>query len=174
MTQQAKAQGDLNQEEAKLAMGASPSNGRAPEVHAQALDVFSLRNHVVEEYKQFATSFTTIHAPDVREQVEAIYSKDRYWPEPLVQINPSYRRTTDVAKLADDGTLDRRCREIFQAKGKPLSLFKHQEQAIALAAGGESFVVTTGTGSGKSYDQAGGSRSPRDQQLRRSAFPRAG
>ena len=33
---------------------------------------------------------------------------------------------------------------------EPLSLYKHQEQAIALAAEGESFVVTTGTGSGKS------------------------
>ncbi|MBK9968588.1 MAG: DEAD/DEAH box helicase, partial [Holophagales bacterium] len=35
-------------------------------------------------------------------------------------------------------------------KGEPLSLYAHQEQAIALASSGETFVVTTGTGSGKS------------------------
>ena len=114
------------------------------------LDVFSLRDSVVDEYKRFATSFTTIHADDIREQVEAIYAQERYWPEPLIQINPSYRQTTDITQLVAEDVLDPGCAEIFQAKGAPLSLYKHQEQAIALASEGESFVVTTGTGSGKS------------------------
>jgi ATP-dependent helicase YprA (DUF1998 family) len=45
--------------------------------------------------------------------------------------------------------------EIFQV-GKdsgtpfPVRLFKHQQDALALAAAGRSYVVTTGTGSGKS------------------------
>lgn len=53
------------------------------------MDVFSLRDFVVEEYERFATSFTTIHAPDLREKVEAIYAKNQYWPEPLIQVNPN-------------------------------------------------------------------------------------
>ncbi|MDO8476059.1 MAG: DEAD/DEAH box helicase [Candidatus Rokubacteria bacterium] len=117
---------------------------------ALALDVFSLRDSVVEEYKRFATSFTTIYAQDIRDQVEAIYAEQRYWPEPLIQINPSYKRTADVSALVNSGVLDPGCADIFQADGRPLSLYKHQEQAIALATEGESFVVTTGTGSGKS------------------------
>ena len=117
---------------------------------APALDVFALRDSVVDEYKRFATSFTTIRAPDIREQVEAIYAGNRYWPEPLIQINPSYKRSTDLGTLAADGVLDPGCADVFRAKGRPLSLYKHQEQAIALAAAGESFMVTTGTGSGKS------------------------
>jgi hypothetical protein len=117
---------------------------------APTLDVFSLRESIVNEYKHFATSFTTIHANDIREQVEAIYEQNRYWPEPLIQINPSYKRSTDISTLVDHNILDSRCAEIFQSKGRPLSLYKHQEQAIALSASGESFVVTTGTGSGKS------------------------
>ena len=68
--------------------------------NAPALDVFALRDSVVDEYKRFATSFTTIHARDIREQVEAIYAEQRYWPEPLIQINPSYKRSTDVGALA--------------------------------------------------------------------------
>jgi superfamily II DNA/RNA helicase len=121
------------------------------------MDVFSLRDAVVGEYRNFATSFTTIRADDIRQQVDAIYAQERYWPEPLIQINPSYRRTTTVAKLVADGVLDPRCADIFRTPpsadaphGEPLSLYKHQEQAIALASQGESFVVTTGTGSGKS------------------------
>ena len=128
----------------------STSTDCSTDASGPALDVFSLRDNVVDEYKRFATSFTTIHAPDIREQVEAIYAENRYWPEPLIQINPSYKRSTDVSTLVASGVLDPGCADIFRANGQPLPLYKHQEQAIALAAAGESFVVTTGTGSGKS------------------------
>ncbi len=120
----------------------------------KSMDVFALRDQVVGEYKKFATSFTTIYAEDIREQVQAIYAQDRYWPEPLIQINPSFKRTTTVAKLVAGGVLDARSAEIFRTerapKGETLELYKHQEQAVALASQGESYVVTTGTGSGKS------------------------
>jgi hypothetical protein len=114
------------------------------------MDVFALRDHVVSEYRDFATSFTVIHAEDIRDQVEAIYAQGRFWPDPLIQINPSYRAGANLDVLIGGGALDPRTAEIFRASGKPLSLYKHQEQAIALAAQGESYVVTTGTGSGKS------------------------
>jgi len=121
---------------------------------AKSLDVFSLRDAVVGEYKNFATSFTTIRAQDIRQQVEAIYADQRYWPEPLIQINPSYKRSTNVEALANANALHPGCSAIFRTgpgeAGQTLSLYKHQEQAIALAAHGESYVVTTGTGSGKS------------------------
>ena len=128
----------------------SPSPDGVEAGSAPALDVFALRDSVVDEYKRFATSFTTIHAPDIREQVEDIYAGNRYWPEPLIQINPSYKISTDVGTLVANGVLDPGCVDIFRAGGEPLSLYEHQKQAIALAADGESFVVTTGTGSGKS------------------------
>ena len=128
----------------------SPSPNGATAGNTPTLDVFALRDSVVGEYKRFATSFTTIHAPDIREQVEGIYAGDRYWPEPLIQINPSYKRSTDVGALVASGVLDPGCADIFRTNGEPLSLYKHQQQAVALAAEGESYVVTTGTGSGKS------------------------
>jgi hypothetical protein len=126
-------------------------------MRAKSLDVFSLRDTVVGEYKKFATSFTTIHAEDIRQQVEAIYAQDRYWPEPLIQINPSYKRSTTIDELVAGGVLEPRTAEIFRTspttdapRGEVLALYKHQEQAVALASQGESYVVTTGTGSGKS------------------------
>ena len=117
---------------------------------SKSMDVFSLRDSVVGEYRKFATSFTTIHATDIRRQVEVIYAEGRFWPEPLIQINPSYRSGATFASLASGGALHPRIPDIFQFQGTPLRLHKHQEQAIALAAQGESYVVTTGTGSGKS------------------------
>src|SRR5688572_14793581 len=121
---------------------------KAP-VNSKSMDVFSLRDSIVGEYRKFATSFTTIHAEDIREQVEAIYAQGRFWPDPLIQINPSYKRGANLETLIEAGALDPRTAEIFRADGAPLSLYKHQEQAIALASQGESYVVTTGTGSGK-------------------------
>lgn len=117
---------------------------------SNTLDVFSLRDAVVGDYRQFATSFTTIRASDIRQQVEAIYAKGTYWPQPLIQISPSYRAGANIQTLVDAGQLEPGIADIFRADGAPLSLYKHQEQAIALASDGESYVVTTGTGSGKS------------------------
>ena len=114
------------------------------------MDVFSLRDTVVGEYRKFATSFTTSHAEDIRQQVEALYAEGRSWPEPLIQINPSHKKGADLADLIGGGALKPRTADIFRADGAPLSLYKHQEQAITLASQGESYVVTTGTGSGKS------------------------
>lgn len=117
---------------------------------ARGMDVFSLRDTVVGEYCKFATSFTTIHADDIRAQVQAIYDEGRFWPEPLVQINPSYCDGDTLDRLVAAGELEARTAEIFRVGGVPLALHKHQQEAIALASQRESYVVTTGTGSGKS------------------------
>lgn len=114
------------------------------------MDVFSLRDTLIGEYRKFATSFTTIHANDIRKQIEEIYAEGRFWPDPLIQINPSYKRGLNLDTLIANGALDPRTADIFRADGAPLSLYKHQEQAVVLASQGESYVVTTGTGSGKS------------------------
>ncbi len=117
---------------------------------ARSLDVFSLRDAVVKEYAKFATSFTTIHADDIRRQVDGIYAGGRFWPDPLIQINPSYLEGPSVAQLVQEQVLEPLMADIFRANGEPLKLHKHQQQAISLASQGGSFVVTTGTGSGKS------------------------
>jgi hypothetical protein len=126
------------------------STQRETLMSAKTMDVCSLRDSVVDEYRKFATSFTTIHAEDIRAQIDAIYAEGRFWPDPLIQINPRYRHGTTLETLITGGALHPRTAEIFRDGDGPLSLYKHQEQAIALAAQGESFVVTTGTGSGKS------------------------
>lgn len=117
------------------------------------MDVFALRDKVIGEYKSFATSFTTIHAEDVGTKVRAIYEDGRYWPEPLIQINPNYKPADSIDELIDAGMLDRGCSPIFRTgdgDGQSLRLHLHQKEAVALAQAGLSFVVTTGTGSGKS------------------------
>lgn len=118
------------------------------------MDVFQLRKTLVHEYEQFATSFTTIRASDIEERVKAVYAEQKYWPEPLIQINPNYKRSTSVEQLASEGVLHPICADIFRTgpapMGETLGLYEHQTYACSIAAKQESFVVTTGTGSGKS------------------------
>ena len=116
----------------------------------RSMDVFSLRDSVIGEYRKFATSFTPLCGQDIRQQGEALYAEGRFWPDPLIQINPSYKQGKPLELLIADGKLHGRIPEICQLQGAPIRLHKHQEQAIALAADGESYGVTTGTGSGKS------------------------
>lgn len=55
------------------------------------MDVFSLREELIGDYSRFARSFTTILAEDLRRGVDEAYSSGRYWPDPLIQINPRYK-----------------------------------------------------------------------------------
>jgi len=114
------------------------------------MDVFDLDRCLVDDYQRFARSFTTIRADDIREQVDQIYATGKFWPEPIVSINPHFQSGDSLSKLVREGTLDERTERVFRIEGQPLTLFRHQSQAIAKAKQRQSFVVTTGTGSGKS------------------------
>jgi Lhr-like helicase/very-short-patch-repair endonuclease len=120
------------------------------------VDVFKFREHLVREYEQFTRSFTRIRSDDIRTFVDREYDSQRYWPEPLIQINPNYRSGGTVDELVQAGQLSPECSAIFRlnksatSAGVTLPLHKHQAEAIGLALANESYVLTTGTGSGKS------------------------
>ena len=110
------------------------------------MNVFELDRIMIEEYAAFSRSFTKIRAADIGDQIGSTYATRRYWPEPIVQINPHYKRDRSVADLVRDGVLHRSCDIVF----RDWILRTHQVQSIHLARQRKSFVVTTGTGSGKS------------------------
>lgn len=114
------------------------------------MDVFALSDQIVEDYSAFSRSFTPIRSPDVRSYVDAEYDSGRFWPEPLIQINPQFKSGGLISDIVNDGLLHPDAGHIFRKEGKPLRLHLHQKQAISRARNGQSFVVTTGTGSGKS------------------------
>jgi hypothetical protein len=101
------------------------------------VNVFDLDRALVGDYERFARSFTQIRAPDIRSQVEQIYATNRFWPEPLISINPNFERGASVADLAGDGTLLPDTARIFRVDGQPIRFHRHQAQAIAKAPGGK-------------------------------------
>jgi ATP-dependent helicase YprA (DUF1998 family) len=120
------------------------------------LDVFRLRDEVVHGYADYVRSFLNIADPQIKGYVEERLAEGRLWPEALVQLNPAFEPGASIDELVEVGLLHQEMARVFRrAKdanpgGEPLRLHRHQEDAVRVAHTGASYVLTTGTGSGKS------------------------
>ncbi len=120
------------------------------------MDVFELRDQVIDDYSAYVNSFLRINDQGIERFVQQELDKGRLWPDPLVQLNPSFEPAGAIEELVGAGQLHPECGRIFRrgksetSPGDPLVLHRHQADAIKVAQTGASYVLTTGTGSGKS------------------------
>ena len=120
------------------------------------MDVFALRERLVRDYADYTRSFINIRDERINEAVEDELRRGLLWPDPLIQLNPAFMPGASIDALVDEGVLHATCARIFRRKthardeGEALRLHRHQEEAIRAAASGASYVLSTGTGSGKS------------------------
>jgi ATP-dependent helicase YprA (DUF1998 family) len=121
------------------------------------MDVFALREKLVGDYRRYAESFLTIRDERIDSHVQAKMGEGLLWPDPPLQLNPAFEPGGFIDELADEGVLQDECRRIFRAAksdtdpvGRSIGLHKHQADAIRAASTGANYVLTTGTGSGKS------------------------
>lgn len=121
------------------------------------MTIFSLRNRLVDDYRAYVESFIEIRDPAIRDRVGQEFAGGLLWPEPLLQLNPFFAPGDDVDTLVREGVLHPECGRIFRKdktdddpEGKPLRLHRHQSDAVRVARGEHNYVLTTGTGSGKS------------------------
>lgn len=114
------------------------------------MKAFEFEHQLIDSYARFSRSFTTIRADDLSAEVEKQYDAGRFWPDAMLSINPKYLSGPTVDDLVASGDLDEATGKIFRFGSSPLRFHRHQAQSIAKAKAGQSYVVTTGTGSGKS------------------------
>jgi ATP-dependent helicase YprA (DUF1998 family) len=120
------------------------------------MDVFKLRNRLIEDYAAYIESFISIQNDRISKKVEAELSAGALWPDPLIQLNPNFEPGEWIDELADQGALHTLTKKIFRLDkstnpmGKPMRLHRHQSDAVLAARTGDNYVLTTGTGSGKS------------------------
>ena len=116
------------------------------------MNVFDLDADLITRYEQFARSFTTIRPADLRRQIDDVYNSKKFWPEPLIGLNPQFKPGRTLAELIEQGVVDQALGQVF-ALGKPrtpIALHCHQDEALMKALQRRNYIVTTGTGSGKS------------------------
>ncbi len=120
------------------------------------MDVFQLQEHLVEDYGNYTRSFIKIKDERINGFVDEKLRQGAYWPEPLVQLNPTFAPGGTVQELIDRGLLHPGCEEVFRVgkeealPGNPIQFHRHQRDAIELYRQGKSYILTSGTGSGKS------------------------
>lgn len=120
------------------------------------MDVFNLCNNVIGDYGTYVRSFLTIRDERIDQLVREEMDGGFLWPDPLIQLNPSFESGETLQQLIDGGELHPECINIFRDKhedgsvGAPFRLHRHQVDGIRSARAGDSYVLTTGTGSGKS------------------------
>lgn len=114
-------------------------------------NIFDLHNDILTDYKLYIDSFINIADKDIRDKVREDFDSGNLYPEPLVQFNPSFESGGKVEDLVNNGVLVREFNNIFYDEtGSSWSIYKHQAEAIIKGNEGKGFIVTSGTGSGKS------------------------
>jgi superfamily II DNA/RNA helicase len=122
------------------------------------VDVFEVHQQLIADYEAFTSGFTEILDPGIRAHVDRRMRDGEQWPDPYLSLNPGFASGGSITELVTQGLLHPECERIFRigkdqpvgSAGHVLNLHQHQRVAIEIARGGSSYVLTTGTGSGKS------------------------
>lgn len=119
------------------------------------MNTFKLRDEIIENgYKTFVRSFGKVSNQVIKEAVADALDhesdKSNNLPEPLVQFNPFYEVGETVEALLNTG-MSTELKLLFP----DYTFHKHQSDATIpakLAQARRGFIVTSGTGSGKSLN----------------------
>jgi ATP-dependent helicase YprA (DUF1998 family)/very-short-patch-repair endonuclease len=120
------------------------------------VDAFGVLDEVLDDYRSFVAGFLNIQDERVRQLVESEIEGGLLWPKPWLALNPAFESGGTVSDLVDRGVLHPDARQVFRVRtdddqfGREISFHRHQTDAFEVANRRESYVLTTGTGSGKS------------------------
>lgn len=108
-----------------------------------------LHRRVMEDYQKLVRSYVNVFDPRIQEFVEQILGAKELWPPPLLQLSPAYKEAETLEELAQTGLIHPETAKIFALRLGNRRLWQHQVEGIVRAQRGQDFVVTSGTGSGK-------------------------
>src|ERR1043166_3248217 len=110
------------------------------------MNVFALRDRLVGEYSQYVKNFIQIRDKPISDHVNQRLDEGMLWPEPLIQLNPSFEPGAWIDDLVKEGVLHAECGKIFRkdktttALGDKMRLHRHQEEAARVAKLGVNYV----------------------------------
>jgi ATP-dependent helicase YprA (DUF1998 family) len=141
--------------------GGEPARPAAglPAAGTDGFDIFAVHQRLIGEYRDYTEGAAVIRDDRIAKFFDADLDAKSQWPDPWLSLNPFFADGGSVTDLVSNGLLHPECAGIFQTgkkdtsascDGRPIRFYRHQRDAILAARGGDSYVLTTGTGSGKS------------------------
>lgn len=110
------------------------------------MDILDLYNKLKSGYKDYISSFITIKDPRIKDEVTKAMADEKLWPDALIQFNPNFKQGIGIDEMIEKGwPIHTDLRHFFTHP-----FYTHQQEAIQLGCQGKEFIVTSGTGSGKS------------------------
>jgi hypothetical protein len=76
---------------------------------SSAMNVFTVRDSLIGEYAQYVEGFMHIRDPHIAERVGRELRDGLLWPEPLLQLNPSFEPGRWIDELVRDETRHASC-----------------------------------------------------------------
>ena len=105
--------------------------------------------HIIEEYRRFLKTSLRLYDEHLRHQFEEqIREMEVVVKGPYVTLGRDYKKGLTLEELAREGVVHRGLLDLNWPFGEE-KLFAHQEKAVRLGSVGRCFMMTTGTGSGK-------------------------
>lgn len=110
------------------------------------MNILDLYTKLKSGYKDYISSFITIKDAEIKKTVAEAIANENLWPDALIQFNPNFQTGIGVEAMISKGLpIHPELRHFFNHP-----FYTHQQQAIELGCQGKEFIVTSGTGSGKS------------------------
>lgn len=111
--------------------------------------VFDKHRRIMDEYKSYVSSFFRIEDERIKSAVEASVLGGQYWPEPLIQFNPSFELGESIQELVKQGVDNYRVSMIISPAARMnilhrLLLLNHKTHAEEVARNGGKTVWVSG------------------------------
>ena len=115
------------------------------------MNIFETHEAIINDYERYIRSFIQVSDRRIAETIDRKLNEGTLFPKPLIQFNPSFLFGDKLSNLCDGHFLHPDISKIFAG----YDLYKHQVEALRLGTAGKDFIVTSGTGSGKSLTYIG-------------------
>ena len=117
------------------------------------LNPFDALDNVQHTYRSYVETFQNVDDETINSWIEnRIATGKVLWKEPFVQLNQRFQYGETLEEFVANNKLHKGIIDVFTGVGgDPIEPYKHQTEAIQSIQSGNNTIVSTGTGSGKSF-----------------------
>ncbi len=125
-------------------------------VNDAVFDPFSALQQIRQAYRSYVNTFQKFKNPVIQAWIEKELDKSSLiFKGPFIELKRNFTTGDSFETLVNEGIIHKDTPHCFTAEtenGKlPVELYQHQSDAIRASFSGKNTIITTGTGSGKSF-----------------------